>query len=140
MGHAAAAQILLAHGADPNATARHAGGDGFTPVYVAALLQHAEVVRVLLDAGADRERQPDGWGCALDMLVEGEDPFLRDPSDPMDPGSGRSGLWGRRKILGVLYRAGFPGKDSNIESSISLLSLPPGPSPPVLRFGWWGCG
>jgi RNA polymerase sigma-70 factor (ECF subfamily) len=51
-GRVAAARLLLARGADPDATA----ASGTTPLQVAAMRGHAELVEVLLAAGADATR------------------------------------------------------------------------------------
>src|SRR5258707_1186650 len=49
-GNAEAVQLLLAHGADPNA---REAGDNTTPLHWAAAHGHVDSVRALLDAGAD---------------------------------------------------------------------------------------
>jgi len=45
-------RLLLAHGARVD----HAGDDGRTPLMLAVMFDHAEVVGVLLEAGADGRR------------------------------------------------------------------------------------
>ena len=51
-GNQAAVQWLLDHGADPNARWSHWDAE-VTPLHLAVLGNHAEVVRSLLQAGAD---------------------------------------------------------------------------------------
>ena len=58
---------LLAHGALPNARWMHWDAE-VTPMHLAAMAGHAEVVRMLLDAGADpairdskHDSDPLGW-------------------------------------------------------------------------------
>jgi ankyrin repeat protein len=53
---------LLAHGASPDPV----GADGMTPLIVAARQGHLDIVRVLLDAGADRSKRDAraGWTAA----------------------------------------------------------------------------
>jgi ankyrin repeat protein len=48
----AAVKWLLDHGVDPNALWAHWDAD-VTALHLAVMVNHAEVVRVLLDAGAD---------------------------------------------------------------------------------------
>jgi ankyrin repeat protein len=51
-GDVEATKWLLAHGADPNARWSHWDSE-LTPLHLAVLADHADVVRALLDAGAD---------------------------------------------------------------------------------------
>ena len=51
-GDAAAVRWLLEHGADPDERWRHWDSE-VTPLHMAILFDHADVVRLLLDAGAD---------------------------------------------------------------------------------------
>jgi ankyrin repeat protein len=61
-GDTAAVEWLLKHGANPNALWAHWEAD-VTPLHLAAAQGHVEVVRALLDAGADpkiRDSRHDG--------------------------------------------------------------------------------
>lgn len=55
-GHTAAARLLVAAGAD----ARRAGEGGVTALHLAAFLDRADLVRPLVEAGADLEARADG--------------------------------------------------------------------------------
>ena len=80
MRHPEAVQLLLSHGADPNA---RENGDNVTPLHLAAAHGLLESVRILLDAGADVHGRGDlhegdviGWAAGsrnqpvIDLLLE----------------------------------------------------------------------
>ena len=81
-GHTAAVQILLEHGADPNA---REAGDNTYPLHWAAAHGHLDTVRTLLDAGADVHgtgdvHELDVIGWATVYRAPGADPMAIDPS------------------------------------------------------------
>jgi ankyrin repeat protein len=68
-GHVALVDLLLGHGAEPNA---RDAGDNASPLHFAAGAGHVDVVRALLDAGADvhgygdlHESEVIGWATVL---------------------------------------------------------------------------
>jgi ankyrin repeat protein len=85
-GHVAAVRRLLELGADPNARTTFGGpdhGEDATPLHLAAESNRLEVIRAMLEAGADRtirdarhDHTPAGWAeysgqqAALDLLDE----------------------------------------------------------------------
>lgn len=60
------------HGVHPDAP----GSDGSSLLQLAAAAGDADVVSVLLDAGADPDRQPPGGGSAVHVAAFGDDPGL----------------------------------------------------------------
>ena len=69
-GHAGAARILLAHGADANAAQQ----GGVTPLHIAARNGDVPLLRLLLFNGADLKRKTDDGLTPLDIaLAEGYD-------------------------------------------------------------------
>ena len=70
-GDVARVQGLLAAGTNPDAW----GADGAAPIHRAAQAGHSEVVRALLDAGADIDRQREGAGntALLDAVASHRD-------------------------------------------------------------------
>jgi ankyrin repeat protein/catechol 2,3-dioxygenase-like lactoylglutathione lyase family enzyme len=71
-GHLAAVNVLLEHGADPNAREE---GDNTYPLHWAAANRHLKVVRALLDAGGD----PQGAGDVHGLDVIGWATFYHEP-------------------------------------------------------------
>ncbi|HET7699254.1 MAG TPA: ankyrin repeat domain-containing protein [Candidatus Limnocylindria bacterium] len=67
-GNTAIAKMLIAAGADVNATQRH----GWTPLHGAASTGDVEVVRLLLARGADPHATHDGGLTALDLAREND--------------------------------------------------------------------
>lgn len=72
--HLEVAQILLKHGADPNA--RQAGG--FTPLHAAAQNGHLDMIRQLLLAGADLQARADNGQTALEFAEQSNHPAAAD--------------------------------------------------------------
>jgi ankyrin repeat protein len=108
-GHARVAQLLLAHGADPNA---REAGDNTYPLHWAAALGHLDVVRALLDAGGDVH----GVGDVHELEVIGWATVFRPPGDgtaALDPS--------RRALLALLLERGAA---HHIFSAMSLGDLP----------------
>ena len=87
-GDAAALQWLLDHGADPNASWAHWDAD-VTPLHLAVMADHADVVRLLLAAGAD--------------------PSLRDSKHDSDA-IGWADFFGRRDLIRI-FEAHATGSD-----------------------------
>ena len=79
-GQVAGVKWLLAHGADPNALWSHWGAD-VTALHLAALANHPDVARALLDAGAD--------------------PSIKDSQHDSDA-RGWAAFFGRREIMQLL--------------------------------------
>ncbi len=65
-GDLAVTRLLVAHGA---AVEGPAGGDGRTPLMIAAMFDRVEIAQALLDAGADPERR-DNEGMSLFDLAK----------------------------------------------------------------------
>lgn len=65
MGHTAAAELLLQHGADINGRNR----DDNTALHLAAFLGHAETAELLLKNGADVTAKNDDGATPIDMLA-----------------------------------------------------------------------
>lgn len=103
VGDTAGVRAALRAGADPE----HPGGEGATPLYLAAVSGHAQIARLLLSAGARPDTESGGAGsegtplCAAacwghigavrELLAHGADPNLRE-----DHGTGRTALeWAR---------------------------------------------
>lgn len=72
-GHLEAVNLLLQHGADPNA---REAGDNTYPLHWAAAHRHLEVVRALLDAGGDMH----GIGDVHELDAIGWATFYHDPA------------------------------------------------------------
>ncbi|GAA1426748.1 ankyrin repeat domain-containing protein [Streptomyces thermospinosisporus] len=103
VGDTAGVRAALRAGADPE----HPDSEGATPLYLASVSGHAEIARLLLNAGARPDTESGGTGsegtplCAAacwghigavrELLAHGADPDLRE-----DQGTGRTALeWAR---------------------------------------------
>ena len=86
----AAAKILLADGADPNS--RDSAG-GNTPLLIAASMGHHDMVKILIDRGADAfAANDDGWTALVVARDNGHDAvvrLLRGCDDVLGNGSAR---------------------------------------------------
>ena len=93
-GRLEAVQMLIAHGADPNA---REAGDNTCPLHWAAAHGHTDVVRALLDAGADVH----GTGDVHELDVIGWATYFRAPGD--DPAQADAS---RRELVSLLLERG----------------------------------
>ena len=95
-GHAEIAQLLVAHGADPNAK----GFSGETALTIAAEHGHVEIVKILLDRGADMNAKTNHGDTALHYGSE----------------------YGHRDVVKVLLDAGVDmnRKDQDGETALAI--------------------
>ena len=95
-GHAEIAQLLVAHGADPNAK----GFSGETALTIAAEHGHVEIVKILLDRGADMNAKTNHGYTALHYGSE----------------------YGHRDVVKVLLDAGVDmnQKDQDGETALAI--------------------